>query len=171
MKHPHILLFATLALGACAANDGDFPSLAPRPVEQRSDAEPVAPAVAPAPADSAMSADLRKMLADARKGDGDFAAALPAAERAVAAARGAAASSEAWIAAQTQLSALDATRAPTASAMTAIDSLYVSLADRASKDAALGGIADAAATQSEIEAIYNRQVERMSALRAGLSQP
>jgi len=171
MKHPHILLFATVALTGCAANDGDFPSLAPRPVEQRSDAEPNVTPAAPAPADAAMSADLRRMLTDARKGDADFSATLPAAERAVAAARGTSPSSEAWIAAQVQLSALDSTRAPTASAMAAIDSLYVSLADRASKDAALGGIADAAAAQVEIEGIYNRQVERMTALRGQLSQP
>ncbi len=171
MKHPEILLFATFALGACTAPNGSFPSLAPRPVEQRSDAEPAPPSITPGPVDTALSADLKKMLADARKGDADFSAALPATERAVSAARGASPSSESWIAAQTQLSGLDATRAPTASAMAAIDSLYVSLADRASKDAALGGIAEAAATQTEIEGIYNRQVERMTALRDRLSQP
>lgn len=55
--------------------------------------------------------------------------------------------------------------------MAAIDLLYVSLADRASKDAALGGMPEAAATQTEIEGIYNRQVERMSALRERPSQP
>jgi hypothetical protein len=171
MQRPFLPLLAVLALAACTAPNGDFPSLAPRPVEQRSDAEPVQPPAAAVPADSALTAQLAKILADARKGEADFAAALPAAERAVSAARGASPASEAWIAAQTQLSGLDATRAPTASAMTEIDSLYVSLADRASKDATMGGVADAATAQTEVEGLYNRQVERLTALRNGLSQP
>ncbi len=171
MQRPLITLLAMLALAACTAPAGDFPSLAPRPVEQRSDVEPTPEPVAAKPADAGLSADLARMLAGARKGEADFSTALPAAERAVSAARGANPSSESWIAAQTQLSGLDATRAPTASAMTEIDSLYVSLADRASQDAALGGVADAAAAQAEIEGIYNRQVERLAALRSQLSQP
>lgn len=171
MQRPLPLLVPMLALAACAAPSGDFPSLAPRPVEQRSDAEPAPPPVTTAPADPALAAQLTRILTDARKGESDFAAALPAAERAVSAARGASSASEAWIAAQTQLSGLDATRAPTASAMTEIDSLYVSLADRASKDATLGGVAEAATVQAEVEGLYNRQVERLTALRNGLSQP
>jgi hypothetical protein len=47
----------------------------------------------------------------------------------------------------------------------------VSLADRASKDATMGGVADAATAQTEVEGLYNRQVERLTALRNGLSQP
>ncbi|MBY8821812.1 hypothetical protein [Sphingomonas colocasiae] len=171
MQRLFIPLLAVPALAACTAPTGDFPSLAPRPVEQRSDAEPAPPAIAPAPADPALAAQLAKILADARKGESDFAAALPAAERAVSAARGTGPSSDAWITAQSQLSALDSARAPTAGAMTEIDSLYVSLADRASQDAKLGGVADAAAVQSEVETMYNRQVERLAALRNGLSQP
>lgn len=171
MQRPLILLGPVLALAACTAPTGDFPSLAPRPVEQRSDAEPAPPQVTPAPADPALAAQLAGILAAARKGDADFTAALPATQRAVSAARGAGPSSDAWIAAQTQISGLDSARAPTAGAMTEIDSLYVSLADRASQDARLGGVAEAAAAQSEVESIYNRQVERLAALRSALSQP
>jgi hypothetical protein len=166
------MLFMPLLLSACAAQTGDFPSLAPRPVEQRGEAEPAASTPLTPPAAAAgLSADLAGLLGDARKGDTDFSAALPATERAVSAARGAAPSSEAWIAAQTQLTVLDAARAPTATAMSAIDSLYVGLADKASRDASVGGLADAAAAQAEIEGLYNRQVERLTRLQGSLSQP
>lgn len=164
-------LLTVLALAACTAPTGDFPSLAPRPVEQRDDAEPATPSATPAPADTALAARLAKILADARKGEADFTAALPTAERTVSAARGAGPSSDGWIAAQAQLSGLNSARAPTASAMAEINSLYVSLADRASQDATLGGVAEAAATQAEVETLYNRQVERLAVLRNSLSQP
>lgn len=162
-----IFPIAGLLLSAgCATDDGAYPSLAPRPIEGRSDAEPAASVPEAAPADATLKERLTTTIADARKGEADFEAALPAAQRAATAARNAAVSSEAWVAAQTQLSVLDAARAPTARAMTQVDGLYAELIDLAAKGENVSGIAEVAAAQTEVEAIYAKQVERLDALKA-----
>lgn len=99
------VLLLLLPLAACAAPAGDFPSLAPRPIEQRSDAEPEAVVVtaAPDPALDARIADLTGQVASstaAFRADADrIAARLPAA-------RAGGVGSDAWVDAQTAISLL-----------------------------------------------------------------
>lgn len=161
------LLILPVLLGACtAADDGDFPSLLPRAIETRVDAVAEVPLPAPAPATPAQTAALAELLADAREGQEEFAQALPAAERAVRAARGSAPSSEAWVEAQTALSGLDAARAPTAAALVELDRMFVDLAGGAG-----GGVDAVAAARGEAEQLYERQVARLGELQAALATP
>ncbi|RJF93085.1 hypothetical protein [Sphingomonas cavernae] len=161
----------SLLLAGCATETGNFPSLAPRAIEQRSDAEePTAP-ITPTPADSTLKANLERLLQQAREGESAFSKILGTTERAVAAAKGAAPEAESWVAAQQQLSALDGARAPTAAALSELDSLYVSLADRATQDASIGGVEEAFVARGEVEALNDRQIARLTALQAALSNP
>lgn len=165
------LLALPLVLVACARTGGDFPSLAPRPIEQRSDAIETSPPTPPAPTDPALRADLDRLLKKARDGESAFAALLGPTERAVSGARGALPSSEAWVTAQQLLSALDAARAETASALAELDSLYVDLADKATRNASMGGVEEAYSARTEVEALNNRQIARLTELQAALKTP
>jgi hypothetical protein len=130
-------------LGGCATG-GDFPSLAPRQVERdltggsapircpgtEIEAAPVQQAEArPAPVnpDPQLGARVAELLTAARRGQSDFAAALPAANRA--AARAGAAGSENWIAAQQQISRLEAARTRTVDALAELDALAIRRSD------------------------------------------
>src|SRR5690242_16657459 len=89
-----------LPLAACATG-GDFPSLAPRPVEQLSMEEPVR-VDPPVAADPALRGRAAELLGEARRGDGQFDAAYA---RAVPIVRRAGPSgSDSWIEAQEHIS-------------------------------------------------------------------
>lgn len=166
------LLTFPILLCACAAPGGDdFPSLLPRAIETRDDAVAEVATPAPAPASAAQTDEFAELLADAREGQEDFAQALPATERAVNAARGSAASSDAWVAAQAALSRLDAARAPTAAALVALDRLFTDLAIRASGDAPASGVEEVAMARAAAEQLYDAQVERLAELQSALAAP
>lgn len=114
-------LGALLSLAGCA-DQGSFPSLAPRPVERLSNDEPVrvAPMVATNPA---LTARIAELLRNARGGETEFQAALPAARASVS--RAEAAESESWIEAQQAISRLEAKRAATVTALAQLDTLSV----------------------------------------------
>ena len=130
-------LVALPLLGGCAAQ-GPFPSLAPRAVERdlTGGSAPVgcpdvaADAPAPAPAtpppvnlDPQLGARAAELLGAARAGQADFAAALPQA-RATAEGAGAA-GTESWVAAQLEISRLEAARARTVDALAELDALAI----------------------------------------------
>ncbi len=137
----HVLSLATPALigalliGGCTGTDTPhYPSLLPRPIESRSDAEPVAPPPATAVAEPAIDA---KLAADAATLDTTDKAFAPAADRAEAAARsakGEAAGSEHWITAQTALAELDTYRSDLSAALTDIEQLAIDRAAAAQPD-------------------------------------
>jgi len=164
-------MMPAILMAGCAAPDMQSPSLAPRAIEQRSEEVQTPPPAPPAPASAELAADLMRLLDQARGGDRAFAAALPVTERAVAAARNAAVSSESWVAAQQALSNLDTVRAPTASALAELDSLFIALANTAAGDASVGGVAEAERARAEIEQLYNRQLEQLTGLRQGITGP
>lgn len=135
------ILLTTPLLGACAAQS-EFPSLAPRAVERDltggsapadcPGAEDVAAPVAEAPPppvnpDPQLGTRVAELLAAARQGQAEFAEALPAADRA--AARAGAAGSESWIAAQQEISRLEAARARTVDALAELDALAIRRSD------------------------------------------
>jgi hypothetical protein len=129
MHRRFALLLIAAALAGCAQTGGAFPSLAPRPIEQRSDAPPERPAPVATP-DAALDAQiaaLTKRLADAAT------AFDPAAQRTrglVTAARSSGVGSGPWLDAQTALAELDGIRAESTAAMSALDELAIDRARR-----------------------------------------
>ncbi|WP_242140086.1 MULTISPECIES: hypothetical protein [unclassified Sphingomonas] len=124
----HLVPVLLLLTGGCVApRSATFPSLLPRPIESRSDAEPVAPVtiVEPDPATDATLVDLQKAIDTAGKA---FDVAADSADRLAKAAHGDAVGSDRWIAAQTALGQLDGLRATTSSTITDIDELALTRA-------------------------------------------
>lgn len=122
MMRALLLPLALLTIAGCAPK-GAFPSLAPRPVEKLGMDEPLRVA-APVAEDPALIKRVAELLATARRGQRDFEASLPAARSG-----GAPMGSEAWVQAQQALSALEASRTPTLTALADLDALR---AERAS---------------------------------------
>lgn len=166
-----IPLFVLISLAGCAGETGQFPSLLPRPVEQRSEAIQTPEPPAPAPADAQLATRLQALLKQARDGEAAFSDALPATQRAVAAARGAAPASERWVEAQRLISILDSTRVPTTSALATLDSLFIDLANGASRDATIGGIDETGTTRAAVEQISKNQAEQLATLNSALTKP
>lgn len=152
-------LSMTALVAGCAAQ-GPFPSLAPRAVERLSNDEPVRLPVIVA-ADPELSARIGSLLAKARKGQAEFAAALPSVRARVSGAG--AAASESWIEAQQALSRLEAARADTVTALAEIDRLGIDRAalptNAGDYQALLGALETAAglaaAQQAEIDRLRN----------------
>lgn len=124
----HLLLLLFLLTSGCVTpRSKSFPSLLPRPIESRSDAEPVAPVtiIEPEPATDATLVDMQKSIDTSGKA---FDTAADTADRLAKAAHGDAVGSERWIAAQTALGQLDGLRATTSSTITDLDELALTRA-------------------------------------------
>lgn len=118
-----------IAASGCAADDTHYPSLLPRAIEKRSDAEPVEmPAVATP--DAALDAKLNAAKGSLASTASDFAAGAERARTLAKAAKNAGVGSEPWLDAQTALAALDGFRAQSLSTLTELDQLAI---DRAAK--------------------------------------
>lgn len=124
---PAAAILAVAMLAGCAGSDIAFPSLAPRAVEKLPIEDPVSDSTGPVavPADAATAAAIRAQLAAAETARGRFDGELADARRAVAAAAGQPAESEAWIAAQQAISRLDQERGPVTSALASLDEMVV----------------------------------------------
>lgn len=114
------VIATALLLAGCVTQDVSAPSLLPRPIETRSDAEPERP-VPVASADPALDAEIAGLIARRDKASAEFAAAdRTAAARLDAGAR-AAVGSDAWLDAQTALAALDTPRADLLAVLTELE--------------------------------------------------
>jgi hypothetical protein len=169
-------LAALPLLAACAAQ-GPFPSLAPRAVERDfkggsapadcPDTADVDTATAEAPAppvdpDPQLGARVSELLAAARGGQSDFAEALP---RARAAAQSAGAiGSETWIAAQQEISRLEAARARTVDALAELDALAIRRSDEAVSEADYRSILAAAEEVRNLVQAQQAELDRIAAL-------
>ena len=163
MARLYRLVLPILPLTACATG-GDYPSLAPRPVEQLSMEEPVRvdPPVAPDPALRGRAAQL---LADARRGDGQFDAAYA---RALPIVRGAGPSgSDSWVQAQEQISRVEAARVGTSSALTALDELLAEQADDPTNEQ---DHAQLVAARAAAAALVAEQERRVDGLKGSVSR-
>lgn len=140
-------------LSACAPA-GNPPSLLPRPAEKiRIDDPPVEnTGTAAATASAEAQAAIARLLAQAEQGEAAQVKVL-AANRGALAGRSAAAGSEAYIAAQVALAALESARIPTLDAMAELDRLGAA-ADSSTDAAAY------AAAQVKVQAILDRQDAR-----------
>ena len=164
MRRP---LFVTLlALGACSAPGGPYPSLRPRAAESIDPRlQPPSP-INDRPVATALASRLAALVEQARAGDAAFEPAAAAAERSAAAAG--APQSESWIVAQEALSAAIAARKPTALAEADIDGLGATALQMN------GGIAPSdlkaiQAAAAEVAAIARTQTARIAALQRQLS--
>ncbi|TPG55304.1 hypothetical protein EAH76_07810 [Sphingomonas glacialis] len=156
-------LVLTAILGGCAAQTSmRYPSLLPRAIESRSDAEPeTAVALAdPEPSTDSALAELHKTL---DRTAADFTPAAARAERLADAAKGDAPGGERWIAAQTALAELDGYRATTSATLSTIDTM--------ASDRITGGKPDypaIATLQSAAQAAFEAQSARIAAIGAKL---
>ena len=146
MRHALLPLSLVPALLAGCASQGPFPSLAPRAIEQElgdarvatgrcRDAQAAAdgcfdPAqtasaqpAAITPDDPQLRSRVAELLGSARRGQSDFTALLPRASQQ--AARAGSSGSESWVAAQQEVSRLEAARSATVDSLAALDGLVI----------------------------------------------
>ena len=158
-------LLPIIALSACSAPGGPYPSLQPRAAEVIDPRVPVIRPVNDRPATPALVERLSGLVGAARSGDSAFDGAASQAERLAAAAG--APQSEGWIAAEEALTAAIAARKPAAQALGDIDALAASALQTQ------GGIApnDLAAiqrAQAEVGALDARQAARIDTMQKRL---
>ena len=119
-------------LAACAAPQGDYPSLAIRDAERVSGTMEVAPPPPPpAPPPAATLESIEQLLADARAAHTQFQAATPAARSVTQGASGSARGSDSWSRAQVAIADLEARRSIVMIALADLDRLYVNAATSA----------------------------------------
>lgn len=160
-----LLTVSILALSACSAPGGPYPSLQPRAAEAIDPRVPITHPVNDRPVTAALRGRLAALIEQARSGDAAFESAVSAAERLASAAG--APQSESWIAAQEALTAAIAARRPTATALSDIDEIGA----RALQTQ--GGIApnDLAAIHraaTEVASLDQRQADRVAAIQKRL---
>jgi len=109
------------ALGGCSGQPESYPSLAPRPIERLSLAEPSRAAPPAALADPAAVQRYAPLIEQARTADADFRRVLAEEQSALARSRGAAEGSDAWLAAQVSASRIETARGPVAKALADLD--------------------------------------------------
>lgn len=160
-----LVIIPILALGACSAPGGPYPSLQPRAAEAIDPRVPVVRPINDRPVTAALAERLSALVDASRSGNAAFDSAASEAERLAATAG--APQSEGWIAAQEALTAAIAARRPTATALGDIDALAASALQ------AQGGLApnDLAAiqrAQAEVGALDARQAARVDAVQRQL---
>jgi hypothetical protein len=163
MRKP--LILSVLAVSACSAPGGPYPSLQPRAAEAIDPRVPVNRPINDRPVGAALAARLAALVEQARGGDAAFEGAAAQAERLAAAAGSR--QSESWIAAQEALTAAIAARRPTATALSDIDEIGA----RALQTQ--GGLApnDLAAINNaaaEVASLDQRQADRIAAIQGRL---
>jgi hypothetical protein len=151
-----------LALSACAAPGGPYPSLRPRAGEEIDPRIPVEGPINNRPVSASLASRLANLVAQARSGDDQFDAAAAEAERLASAAG--APQSEGWMVAQEALSAAIAARSPTTIALGDIDALGATVLQTQ------GGMApnDLAAVKragAEVAELDRREAARIKAIQ------
>ena len=158
-------LLSILALTACSAPGGPYPSLQPRAAEAIDPRVPVVRPINDRPVTAGLAARLAALVDQAQSGDAAFDDAASAAERLAGGAGPP--RSESWIAAQEALTAAIAARRPTATAMGDIDEIGATALQNQA------GIApnDFAAIKSaaaKVGAIDSRQADRVASIQKRL---
>lgn len=160
---PLVALPAALAtLAACTAADGGYPSLLPRPIESRSDAEPARPDPVATP-DAALDRRIAEARALADAAAKRFQSAALEAETRVAVARGLAIGSDPWVRAQSALAELAPIRGETSQIVSDLEEMAIT---RASAGDPPYPALDAVI--AEIGAIAKAQDDRVAALEDAL---
>ena len=158
-----LLLLTPIALPLAGCSDlrADAPSLLPRAIETRDDAEPSpTPVVAAAP-DPAFEAQVTERAATLDSAVKAFSNEYRAAEARVTRARGAAVASDRWLDAQAALTDVGTARAVADAALADLEALAI--------ERAAAGLPALAALDARIAA-GNQEVERASTLVSGLQE-
>ncbi|MFV1920506.1 hypothetical protein VPH46_13905 [Sphingomonas sp. MJ1 (PH-R8)] len=163
MRSPVLPLVVLLLASGCVKERGDFPSLLPRAIEQRSDAEPERP-VPVATADPALDAQIAKLTSAVDAADTAFRKAADRAEQLARAARGSAQGSERWLDAQTALAEVDVARSEIQQPIAELERLAI---DRAAAGEPAYPALDAALKSSRERA--DAQVQRVRTIEALLA--
>jgi len=124
MRSPLPLALPLLLLGGCTGLSDTAPSLLPRAIESRSDAEPQAEPLVSEP-DPGFEAELARRARRFTDADAAFASVAATGERVIANGSGAAVGSDPWIAAQSTVSELEAARAVSESALADLEQLAI----------------------------------------------
>ena len=156
------LLLALFSAGC--ARSGDFPSLAPRAVEQLSMEEPVR-VDPPVAADAAFRDRVSGLLARARAGDAAFERTY--ARAATLASRAGGADSDSWVQAQQAISRAEVARTETTVALADLDRLAIERADAPTSEADHEALMEA---QQFAQALANDQHRRLEGLRSSLGR-
>jgi len=165
-----LLGFGPASLANAEPSSSSYPSLAPRPVESRdrdaeiARAQSAAQPAAPAAADPALERDVQALSTRANDAYADS-------RGAIAAARGAAPGSEAWVMAQQTISRLDADRYACVTALASLDTLYAERSMLQDIGRAKADIATIDGVRLRVLAMVDSQNDRLDSLKAALSQP
>lgn len=162
-----LAIAALVPLAGCATTGDDtYPDLAPRAFEGRLTTVPPEPVTLPPPPPPAadLAGRIAQLDAQAQAADRRFAAALPATQAAVGRARGAAVSSEAWVAAQAAISVLESERGPLSDALAETDALIVARSDSGDR----AGIDELASLRDRLIVLFAAQQATIDALLAAL---
>jgi hypothetical protein len=157
---------SVLALSACVAPGGPYPSLQPRAAEALDPRVPVVKPVNQRPVSASLAARLAALVEQAHSGDAAFDGAMTSAERLAATAG--AAQSETWIAAQEALTAAIAARRPTATALGDIDEIAATSL-QTNRGIAPNDLAAIQSAAAEVAALDRRQAERVDAIQRRLA--
>lgn len=158
-----ILIPCILAAGC--ATGGQFPSLAPRAVEQLAFEEPIK-VDPPVAADPALRGRAGALLAEARAGDGAFEQAYAQGLPLVRAAGPA--GSDAWLIAQEAISRAEAATVGTTRALAELDVL---LAEQSDDPTNRSVWAELQAARETVEAMIADQRRRLASLKSSVSPP
>jgi len=164
----HAASLALIVLTGCA-NTGHYDVLLPRPIEQAQAEDVLAHHKRPAPPPAmvpALRQQLKSISANAASGDEAFRALNTRSSTILAAGRTAPQQSDAWVAAEETLSALEAARGPTVSAHHDIDALYIQA--MVSND---GGVDEILHAQHDIAQIEDAQNVILAQWRIAVSHP
>jgi hypothetical protein len=160
------ICLSVLALSACAAPGGPYPSLQPRAAEAVDPRVPVVRPLNERPVSALLAARLAALVEQAQSGDAAFDGAMTSAERLAAAAG--AAQSETWIAAQEALTAAIAARRPTATALGDIDEIAATSL-QTNRGIAPNDLAAIQRAAAEVGTLDRRQAERVDAIQRRLA--
>lgn len=160
------ILFVVILSGtACTEAPGVYPSLALRPIESRSDAEPAASPQGPVTPDPALDARIATTLAAADKAHAAYAAAADKTESAASKPGSQLVGSDSWVGAQAALADLDAQRNETLTATAQLEQMVT--------DRGLAGelpyptLDDAYA---KAQALVDAEIKRTAAIKARLGE-
>ena len=174
-----LLLIALPGLADTQAIARGYPSLTRRPVESRDrDAEIAAKATAQqaetaqtASEDPALAAEVTTLGQKAMAASSAFDTRLDSSQRVVAAGRGAAIGSEAWVVAQQAISLLDSERYESVAALASLDTLYVERSNVPDPGRAVADSTTIDRERQRVLAMVDRQNDRLDALKADLARP
>ena len=165
-----LLPYLALLLSGCTGGQLTYHSLAKRPIESAPVAQ-AAPPPAPVAADAQLTEQIARFTAQAETGRTGFDAAYAKAEKAARAASGSSVSSDAWVAAQVAISALETARNDSVSALASLDTLYVNRTSAIADGKESGGLDALDSARTTALAIVDSQNDRIDALKAQLAQP